>query len=225
MYIVEKMVKVFLTSTKESFRLASKKIRIIGQGIPQSPSATVHPPLRSLRLLTVGRITPSKKLETLISAVKELSLIEPSLPVNLSIVGEPVKESDHEYLDRLHHMVDEKGLNQIINFVGAVPYLKLGDVYSHHDIFIHAGATGSLDKVVLEALAYNEIVISSNDATVFLNEKMRYPHGDARALADRIIYWHRQLSDGLYDPEPMRCYVMENHGLRRLITRILEFFV
>ena len=71
--VAEKMVNTVFTSTKSGFRLPSKKIRVVGQGIDTDffcPKARED--AQGFRIVVVGRISPIKDYETLILAAEKL---------------------------------------------------------------------------------------------------------------------------------------------------------
>jgi glycosyltransferase involved in cell wall biosynthesis len=82
------------------------------------------------------------------------------------------------------------GLTEHVSFMGAISNHELPKVLQQPDIFIHDGATNSLDKTLLEAALCGCIVVSSNPAYNALTKDLApeyvYPKGDVVQLAEII---------------------------------------
>lgn len=85
--LAEKLVDVMVSSSKEGLRLNSKKLVVVGQGID---TQNFKPGLKKndnvLRLITVGRISPTKDYESMIKAV-DLLVDQGFKNLNLHIIG------------------------------------------------------------------------------------------------------------------------------------------
>ncbi len=223
--LAEKIVDVIFTASKESFRLPSNKLKITGHGIDlekfqPSKSKNSNSGVK-FKILSVGRISPSKDYETLIKALKILKM--QGFLFRTKIVGGPVYDSDKVYYERLKNLVKNENLESEIEFIGPIPNNKIVDYYNDADIFVHMSQTGSLDKVVLEAMACGLIIISNNDAVVRdvlieYKEYLSYPKHDSNALVERIknlvVLDRRQFLDIKND---LHRLVSTNHDLKRLI--------
>lgn len=148
------LADIIFTASKESFRLHSKKVRVMGHGIDTdffSPDSSVS---RGDWMLSVGRLMPSKRHDLAIRiAVQEGK--------GLHIAGEgPERE-------RLASLARELGA--CVRFLGGIDQLRLRDEYRTAACLIHTSETGSLDKVVLEALACG-LPVRTNDPTLKLFE-------------------------------------------------------
>lgn len=138
---------IVFTASKESFRLRTKKLHVMGHGIDTdffSPDAGVS---RGGWALSVGRLMRSKRHDLAIRmAVQESK--------ELHIAGEgPERE-------RLRVLASELGAR--VHFLGGLTHAQLRDEYRKAAYLIHTSETGSLDKVVLEALACG-LSVSTND--------------------------------------------------------------
>ena len=204
------------TSSKEGFRLASPKVMVVGQGIPVAARPRVAHD--GFRLIAVGRLSPVKRLEVLIEALGKL---KDDARVTLTIVGGPVAPEDHEYLAKLRAQATALGVESRVTFAGIVPYEKLWDVYAEHDLYVHASETGSIDKVVLEAMISGLPAVTSSEAFADLDASMRFPKGDAAALAERIRSWQRRLAGDPNLGAVLAERVRATHGLPQLIDRIV----
>lgn len=230
--LAEMLATKIFTPSKESFRLRSKKVEITGHGIDvqEFDRTSLRPPtsrreaapgkLPQLRLLSVGRISPVKDLETVIKAVDELR--KRGVMAELDIVGDTKMPQDEEYKKTLADLIVAAGLSNFIRMNGGVAYDKMGDIYRTHDLFVHTSRTGSIDKVVLEALAAGLTVFSSSEAFADLTEiVVPFAPNNFQELAAVI---EKNLKSGSVEQENGRKYVQEGHDLGKLIERIVLFF-
>ncbi len=206
------VTKIF-TASVSSCRLKSKRVEVVGHGIPTGLFSGSPARTDALHLVTVGRIAPVKDLETIISAFKELHTAIPS--TTLSLVGEPITKEDIVYRDTLQKRAPE------VQFAG----LAYGAVFaSGHPftVFVHASKTGSIDKAVLEALSSGLPVFSSSEAFKDTPGVWMFRKGDAHDLAEKIMQAFHAKRLGVN--EIGRRYVSEQHSLDRLIKKIQLFY-
>lgn len=136
--IAEHFADIIFTASKESFRLRTKKLRIMGHGI-DTDFFTPDPLLaRGNAMLSVGRLMKSKRHDLVIQAAARERR-------ELRIAGEG---PERMYLESL-----AAKLGATVRFLGGITQLQLRDEYRKAAYLIHTSETGSLDKVVLEALA------------------------------------------------------------------------
>ena len=213
LWLAEKLVNVIFTASPESFRLPSKKLVITGHGIDTGlfkPNFKFQISNNQLKILSVGRIAPIKNYEVLIGAAQILK--NRGVDFSITIVGEPALEQDREYEQRIRR--ESSGLN--VQFVGKKTQRELPDMYRSHDIFVHMSRTGSLDKVLLEAMACGMSVVSCNDAARgFLPSEWIFSEHDAHGLAAKIQHPGANNFDA-------RQYVVEHHDVRHVIAAIAE---
>lgn len=212
---------VVFTASKESFRLASKKVEAVGHGIAPS-SARRAPEPGKLRLLSAGRVAPAKGHDVAIRALGELVKRGNAEGATLDIVGAPALDADRAYEASLHALVRELGLADRVRFLGPVPHARMPEIFALHDLFLHASRTGGLDKVVLEAWSAEVPVISSSDAFPETDLASRYPDGDAAALAERIVGWRKRLETEPGAGARLAERVRKEHGLEGLIARLVD---
>ncbi len=127
-----------ITASRESFRLPTKKLTIMGHGIDTdffSPDPSV---MRGTHTLSVGRLMPAKRHDLAIRQAHEDGRA-------LRIAGEGPEQKNLEAL------VSKLGAQ--VAFLGGLSQAQLRDEYRQAAYLVHTSETGSLDKVVLEALA------------------------------------------------------------------------
>jgi len=225
--LAEKLVDKIFTASPESFRLPSSKLEVTGHGIdldlfrpaPASCSG-------ALKLLTAGRISPVKDLETLISAV---GILRKNIKTDIifDIVGKPFLPSDEKYKIGLEKRVESLGLSGVVRFQGSRFYRELPDVYRSHDIFLHASRTGSIDKAVLEALASGLAVFTSSEAygKKFSTVLYRFEPQNSRVLAEKIpLLCQREEILKSKEKERKNDFVRKNFDLNSLIHKIVVYF-
>lgn len=169
------LTNIILTASKESFRLRSKKVKVTGHGIDTdffSPDQNVK---REGWYLSVGRLMPSKDHKMAIAEAKKDGKI-------IRIVGEGPERTN---LEEYAHSVDAS-----VEFLGPGSQEGLRDEYRRAKLLIHTSKTGSLDKVVLEALACGLPVRTSDPALKHLeNESPEYiqKHHSLQNLIPEIL--------------------------------------
>jgi glycosyltransferase involved in cell wall biosynthesis len=188
----EREVEAIFTASPESLRLETSKRVVTGHGIDlehfdDRGELPDEPP----RLLSVGRLTPAKDALTLVAALGLLA--ERGLDVGLDLVGGGLAAGDDKYEQLVRNEVARLGLERRVAFHGSVPYLDIPARYRSAFALVSASKTGSVDKVVLEAMACRRPVATCNDAFPRLfaglgadAARLTFPQGDSRALADRV---------------------------------------
>lgn len=209
-------VKWIFTASRESFRLPSKKVVVTGHGIDAS-LFTKKENIDITKMLAVGRITPTKDYETMIQALKLLN----NKNYTLDIIGEPILEEDKKYAASLKELVEKVGMQDQVHFLGALPYESLAKKYNDYGLLLHASGTGSMDKVVLEAILAGIVPISSSEAFANLDPELRFKANNSQDLADKIIGLSK-----INIPEmqqKLTHWVIQNHNLDALIKKISNY--
>ncbi|MBI2640380.1 MAG: glycosyltransferase family 4 protein [Candidatus Sungbacteria bacterium] len=176
---------------------------------------------KTLRILTVGRISPVKDIETIIRACAFLKN-NWDRQWSFSIVGGPLMPRDEEYLRVLKKLVAEGDLARHISFQGARPWSEIPYIYNEHDIFISMSTTGSIDKSVLEAMSSGLTVITANEAfQSLLPPKYFLEKRSPEFLAERI----KILADENRPNMGLRDLVIQNHSLGKTIKKIMDAYI
>lgn len=209
-------VDTVLTASKESFRLASSKVKVVGHGI-EIPEVVHKSKNGALRILTAGRITKSKHLFEMLDAVE--LLVKGGTDFIFTIVGAPATRDDKKYELLLREKIKTGPLAQRVMYLGGIPNAKVMELLATEaDVFLNLSSTGSLDKAVLEALASGVPAVSSNEA---FREILR-PSGlfVEHVTAQEVVLALRNARS--VNPEPLRGYVRTNHSLGELIPKIVS---
>lgn len=227
--IAEKLVDKIFTASKESFRLPSKKVQIIGHGIDSERFQSSNLNHSNNRLAVVDRISPVKKIEVILEAMKIL-VNERKSNIRLDIFGSLV-ENQEKYRAKLDSLVEEYHLSSgSVGFSTAVDNKDLArEVYSATDMLVSASETGSIDKAMLEAAACECLVLTSNEACEQPLKKISpllfFEKRNANDLADKIqklLALPEEEKDRIR--KELRAWVVREHNLDNLVKKIVGEF-
>ena len=98
-----------------------------------------------LRLLTVGRLSVTKRIEMLIDTVEILH--RTAIKLHLTIVGGGKMEQ------QFRNIVTERELNGVIEITGRMDSENMPEVYRRNDIFISASMQEGMSNAMLEAMS------------------------------------------------------------------------
>ncbi len=138
-----------------------------------------------IRLLTVGRLHPIKGIEVCVEALARLD----DLPVKLRIVGGG--ELPAEYEEFLRDRVRELGVEDRVEFVGALPPESLAREYALADAFVLGSFYEAFGLVVAEAMAAGvPVVVTSVGGLPHVvadgSAGMLVPPGDPDSMAAAV---------------------------------------
>ncbi len=147
---------VIFTASKESFRLKNKKVQVVGHGIDADFFCPDPAVVRENWVLSVGRLTKTKRHDLAIEAAVRSGR-------ELRVAGEGPEKVSLEAL--------AMRLGATVNFLGGLTQAQLREEYRRAAYLIHTSETGSLDKVVLEALACGLSVHTNDPALKYLEHE------------------------------------------------------
>ncbi|MEA2715116.1 MAG: hypothetical protein QOG91_144 [Candidatus Parcubacteria bacterium] len=211
--------KVFCTS-KYSYTAKYAKTVLMPVGV----DTEVFKPIEGVRrmehsILSLGRISPSKKIEQLIEALAILK--KQGSRFVASIYGDALPP-DAGYYRMLKEKARELELDDRLSFKPGVPNRATPAIYSAHDIFVNLSPSGMFDKTIFEAMASGTIIVSSNrDLADKIDAEYLFEENDVGGLAARIsglLAIRREERDAR--GERLRKYAAENHGLGLLAKRL-----
>jgi glycosyltransferase involved in cell wall biosynthesis len=220
--------KIFYTSPY-SFSAKYKHAKIMPVGIDTSlfklDSSIDKKPNR---VISLGRISPIKKIEVLIEAAKTLD--NNGIDLELLIIGSPASELDRDYLVHLKDISSELISKNKIIFRPSVPNYEAYKLYNSGSIFVNSTPTGSFDKSILEAMACELLVLVSNKtlANIF-SDKIRniclFKEDDSQDLSEKFI---ALFSLGPEDIKEVKQYgrelVVKDHSLDKLMQDLASIF-
>lgn len=211
------LVSKIFTASIESCRLKSKKILSVGHGI-EVPFGEMARNLISkdeIKMVTVGRITKSKSIETIIRAV--LDLKEEGKNISLEIIGSPLSSEDIKYKNNLEESISSLGLKERIRFIGGMDHKDVVLKLKQYDVFASASKTGSLDKAVLESLGLGIPAVSTNEAFKYILLPFRLFVDKEDSFSEAI---KRAVAISEMDRLELSKNIEKNHSLDRLIKLI-----
>ncbi|MFA6095709.1 MAG: glycosyltransferase family 4 protein [Candidatus Paceibacterota bacterium] len=218
------LVDKALTASSESLRIRSKKVTVLGHGIDTAVfSPTKKASSDSISIVTVGRISPVKRYETLIQAFSE---IRSEVPIFLDIAGAPATRGDESYLASLRALAAERGVSGRVRFKGAMRHDTIPALLRASDIFVNMSRTGSVDKAVLEAMSCGVPAVTSNVAfqSMLSPYGLFFKDGDVQELARILgsLVGKRDTLTAL--GAELRAIVLRDHDLMTLIGRITNLY-
>ncbi|MEL6428513.1 MAG: glycosyltransferase family 4 protein [Planctomycetota bacterium] len=221
------------TASEESLRVDTPKRIVTGHGIDAAhfEADRAPDPDGRIRLLSVGRVTPAKDPLTVVEAVARLR--EDGRDVSLTWAGGALAPGDEEYGALVERAVEGRGLESAVRFVGAVPYPEVPTLYRDADVFVNASRTGSVDKVVLEAMAARLPFVTCNESIPPLLDEVLPPDdvrehvafgvGDSASLAERVAC---VLDESAPAREARAAalheYVRTRHNVDDLVARLVD---
>ena len=178
-----------ITVDERSFPLRSPKVHGIGHGIdldefPCQPASSTHG--RPLRVLSLGRYTPPKKLDELIEGVRIAR--ERGVDVRIDLHGTTGAPRLEAYKDELETLVARSGYADFVTVGGPIPRTEVPAAYAGADVV--ASNFFSPDKIVLEACSSCRPVLASQETfdRLFsgIDPPLAFDRGRPETLADRI---------------------------------------
>ncbi len=228
LFCAEKLVDKIFTASAASFALRSTKVIVTGHGI-DTGFFKPAPSLRtdsSFKIISIGRISPVKKHETLIEAVALLADRRDIGNIEARIIGDVGHPGQLPYLSSLKSLVKKHSLENYVIFLGPLPHHDVAGHYQGSDVAVNCSETDSLDKSVLEAMACGRLVITSNGAFHEMLHKdfpeLIFKKGDVSDLAKKIILIAgMDVARRRAMENDMRQIVVRDHDLKRLIGKLI----
>lgn len=182
--------------------------------------AKYHLPQGAPMALYVGRLDPEKKVERVIEAFFAAQARIPE--ARLVIAGDGVDKN------RLEKMVHERGLTQVVLFLGRVVPPELYEVYRAGDVFVTASPIETQGIVLIEAAASGLPLIAADKGAVSeicVNGEngVLVADGDVRAIAEALV---RLLSDKKLRQEygTRSIELAQEHDMERTLDKFEEIY-
>jgi glycosyltransferase involved in cell wall biosynthesis len=229
--VAARVVDDVLTPTRDSFPLSGpaidRRVRVTGHGVdtrryaPQMPS-----PAERGRILAAGRLSASKRYDHLVDALSHVQ----GEDWRLRIASGGGYTLNDAHVSAVKQRIAHHRLECRIELLGAVDYELMPDEYRHAWLLAHTSATGSLDKVVLEAMACGVPVVSTARSSRALlapvNGRLTPTVGGAPELAaavEEVLGWSdaQRASTG----EALRQVVERSHSLDGWADRVASLLL
>jgi len=225
----ERVVERIFTASEASLRLPTEKRVVTGHGIDLVHFArAAERPAKPPRLLAVGRLTPSKDPLTLFAALS--ILVSRGYDLALDWAGGGLAEGDRAFERTVREQLALGGLEQRVVLHGDVAYRDVPELYRRASVVCSTSLTGSVDKVVLEAMATGRPVVTCNEAFLPLfaelgprAAQLSFAPGNADELAERVEALLR-LPPGEQQElaTRLRAIVARDHDVDRLMDRLVR---
>jgi glycosyltransferase involved in cell wall biosynthesis len=177
-------------------------------------------------IISVGRITRIKNLETLIEAGEILAKEYP-MAIEIKLFGAPITADDQKYQEELNLLIKNKRLANIIFFAGTVPYNKIKEIYCQSDLMINLAPSGGIDKAVLEAMSCSRPVLVANESfRPFFDDfagKLIFKFQNSHDLAEKIKLL--MINDNRELVLFLKNQVAKYHNLDSLIYNLVDNFL
>jgi glycosyltransferase involved in cell wall biosynthesis len=162
---------LWFNSNESMATFKAKHIRFVGQGVKAEQFFYDSTAEKKFDIVTVGRITPVKKIEKMVEVLKtcrdKLGFL-----YTLNICGDSFVERDKEYQDRVKALVKEYDLQKQVIFSGMISRREVPNVLRSSRVFLFL-IPGGVGKASLESLACGlPVVASSLDAVDFFGEEL-----------------------------------------------------
>lgn len=188
--VAERLADAVLTTLPGSYPGRREAVHVVGQAIDTERFRPPDTPLPSapLRLLAVGRTSPVKNYTTIIRAVAIAR--KNGADVTLDILAPSVTRSERVHREELRALIATLGVDGAVRLEAAVPHHSVPARLRSANALVNATQAGSADKGVFEAMASGRPALCSNPVIGPLLSgvgfELRFPAGDAEALATRI---------------------------------------
>jgi glycosyltransferase involved in cell wall biosynthesis len=185
--IAEMFSDTIFTASKESFKLPSRKLQVVGHGIDTKKFPILISDFSlPLSILHLGRITKIKNIEVIAQVTK--NLIDNRINIKeLRLVGTPITNEDKEYKKFLQNLFGKLNISNLVNWDESN---SDKDTFSVSTVSINSAPDGGMDKAVLASLAVEKPTFVSNQAfkNVFSEywEMFSYPYKDSNLLTKKI---------------------------------------
>ncbi len=162
------------------------------------------------RLVSVHRISRSKRLELVIEALTHLPAA-----YTLSIYGRPLEPA---YFEELKKLVKTHKLNRRVTFHGPVPMPELRKVYPRHRLMVNM-AYETIDKTMLEGMLYGIYPVTTARNAKAIGLIKGLAEDTPKAIADFILggAWKTIPRTALWT------HVVEHHSLKAVIARMSAY--
>jgi len=183
--------KIF-SAAKESFRLPTEKLKVMGHGIPVGAFRCERKKGVEdvVSIVSVGRISRIKNPDILVLCADILNK-KWNKSFIIKLVGPTITSDDRRFYLELEKLIRNKGLGNKVVFEGSVANKDIARYYCDSSLSVNLAPTGGVDKVVLESMASGMPVFTSNKAFIdYFGDYAKdliFNKNDASNLAEKIM--------------------------------------
>ena len=213
----ERVADRILSVDHRSFPLPSQKVVAIGHGIDVDEFPCIDGPRDRgpLRLLSLGRYSQAKGIETVIRAVAMVP------GVMLTHHGPALTPGEEAHRVHLAAVVDELDIGARVVLGEPLPRSEVVKELARVDVLVNNMKAGAPDKVVYEAGAACLPVLASNPVfDGFLPPSLRFERDDVAGLARRLAAFDR--STRSRTGHELRARVVDGHSSTHWADSVLD---
>lgn len=177
---------------------------------------------RTNSILYLGRISPIKYIEVLIEAA--ILLDRQGRDFQLHIIGDTSRAEEMPYANKIKKLAEPLIKKNKAIFSDSVPNYKVPEIYNRHAVSVNLTPKGSFDKTIIEAMACESLIITSNPAVAdILPDIVKFKENDVQDLARSIsMVLDLPISEKVRIGKSLRERVLGRHDLDTLINKLLE---
>ncbi len=226
------LASAVLTSEASAFPIDTPKKVVVGQGIDLDqfiPHERVFSEPRSRVVVAVGRYSQIKGYEVMIEACDILVNQRGIKDLVFRIYGADNYPGYENYRQKLEQMVRSRNLQGRFELHGPVPFSSVSALYSEADLIVHPSDTLSIDKVVLEAMASERVILCSTapfrSVLGAYSDDLMFAKGNPIDLAKKIekvlsLPYHQYATIA----KELREIVRQGHSVDNLADQIVKLF-
>jgi glycosyltransferase involved in cell wall biosynthesis len=173
-----RLATAIVSVDRRSFPLDSAKVRPIGHGIDVSEFGCAERAEHDrVQALVLGRYSPSKGIETILRAVRDVDGVE------VELHGSALNDLERRHREELATLGVPLG--------EAVPRAELPALFARSDVLVNNMEAGAPDKVVYEAAAACLPVLASNPVfdDLFAGYPLFFDRDSPESLAERLRWF------------------------------------
>jgi len=227
------MADKIVTSGVKTFEYETPKKVIIGQGVNVDFFQPAQRPVNSagdskFHVLAVGRPSPVKHYDVLVESANILINRQGQKDIFFEIVGNSQNEKEAKHQKDLKQKIQDYNLTNYFLISPGVPFGQIKQKYEECSCLVNLTDPASLEKVVLEAMAMEKPVITSNEAfwpffdgLEFLKARKSEPAGLAEKIKNLAAL---PLSERLLIGKKLRAIVTIEYTVDHFINELIKVF-
>lgn len=176
-----------------------------------------------LQILSLGRISPVKKIEVLLEAAQILAT--DNFAFQIDIYGQ-APERDKLYYQSIRSKACDLEKKGLVKFYASLNNSQTPAIYRKHQVLVNLTPNGSFDKTIIEALSCGRPVLMCNQSLAKdLPADFFFKEGDASDLAKQLKNIKRQIDQRILilPLANLRQYVLKRHSLDLLVDKLYQF--
>ena len=181
LYVTQHTLQDKYPTRKGVFTTNASNVIVRDEYISQAPKQTTDWGTRTLRLLSVGTLAQLYKApDIVVKAVAEL--VKRGYRVSFTWLG------GGQFLEPMRRLVQSLGIEEYVDFRGAVTLEEVRDELDKADIFVHASRAEGLPRALIEAMAKGLPAVGTTVAGIpeLLDKQALVPPNNVKKLVEAI---------------------------------------